>query len=121
MAAGAFGNAVLSAEASATFGAGVTTKVGAMIMMDVAESAGKLLDRIRSDIGSVQQQLDVTLNNISVSRVNVKAAESQIRDVDFGEESAVFSKRNILIQSGSYALSLSNAQQFGVLRVLIQG
>ena len=108
-----------SAGASgAVFGAGVTTREGAMIVMDIAESAISLLDRIRSDIGSAQQQLEVTLNNISVTQVNVKAAESGIRDVDFGSESSNFSKQNILIQSGSYALSQANAVQQNVLRLL---
>jgi flagellin len=86
--------------------------------MDIAESAIGLLDRIRSDIGSAQQQLEVTLNNISVTQVNVKAAESGIRDVDFGSESSNFSKQSILIQSGSYALSQANAVQQNVLRLL---
>ncbi|GHS84986.1 hypothetical protein FACS1894103_6200 [Campylobacterota bacterium] len=103
---------------AAVFGAGVTTREGAMIVMDIAESAISLLDRIRSDIGSAQQQLEVTLNNISVTQVNVKAAESGIRDVDFGSESSNFSKQNILIQSGSYALSQANAVQQNVLRLL---
>ncbi|GHS86840.1 flagellin A [Campylobacterota bacterium] len=106
------------AAAATLFGAGVTTREGAMIVMDIAESAISLLDRIRSDIGSAQQQLEVTLNNISVTQVNVKAAESGIRDVDFGSESSNFSKQSILIQSGSYALSQANAVQQNVLRLL---
>ncbi len=52
---------------------------------------------------SAQNQLAFTVENISVAKVNVSAAESQIRDVDFAEESANFSKRNILAQAGSYA------------------
>ena len=76
------------------------------------------LDNIRSDIGSVQQQLESTIRNISVTQVNVQAAESQIRDVDFAAESANFSKLNILAQSGSYALSQANAVQQNVLRLL---
>jgi flagellin len=89
-----------------------------MAVMDIAESAQKMLDRIRSDLGSVQNQLVSTVNNISVTQVNVKAAESQIRDVDFAAESANFSKLNILAQSGSYAMSQANAVQQNVLRLL---
>lgn len=116
--AGGFANASQYDDADENFGAGVTTREGAMVVMDIAESAIELLNRIRSDIGSVQLQLEVTLNNISVTQVNVKAAESGIRDVDFGEESANFSKQNILAQSGSYALSQANAIQQHVLRLL---
>ncbi|OEW94394.1 flagellin, partial [Campylobacter jejuni] len=68
--------------------AGVTTLKGAMAVMDIAETAITNLDQIRADIGSVQNQLQVTINNITVTQVNVKSAESQIRDVDFASESA---------------------------------
>ena len=99
-------------------GAGVTTLRGAMLTIDIAESATKLLDKIRADLGSVQGQMISTINNISVTQVNVKAAESQIREVDFAAESAEFSKLNILTQSGSYALSQANAVQQNILRLL---
>ncbi|MDR0746695.1 MAG: flagellin B [Helicobacteraceae bacterium] len=117
-AAAGFGNNTQYTEAEFNFGSGVTTREGAMIVMDIAESAINLLDRIRSDIGAAQLQLEVTLNNISVTQVNVKSAESGIRDVEFGAESANFSKQSILTQSGSYALSQANAIQQAVLRLL---
>lgn len=101
-----------------TLAAGVNTYQGAQAMMTIAESAIKRLDSIRGDIGSTQNQMISTINNISVTQVNVKAAESNIRDVDFAAESANFSKFNILAQSGSYAMSQANAVQQNVLRLL---
>ncbi|EKF9012046.1 flagellin A [Campylobacter coli] len=98
--------------------AGVTTLKGAMAVMDIAETATTNLDQIRADIGSVQNQVTSTINNITVTQVNVKAAESTIRDVDFAAESANFSKYNILAQSGSYAMSQANAVQQNVLKLL---
>jgi flagellin len=76
------------------------------------------LDEVRADLGSVQNQLESTIRNISITQVNVTAAESQIRDVDFAAESANFAKLNILAQSGSYAMSQANAIQQNVLRLL---
>ncbi|HEG8333193.1 TPA: flagellin A [Campylobacter coli] len=108
------GNAAGTVDKSA----GVTTLKGAMAVMDIAETAITNLDQIRADIGSVQNQLQVTINNITVTQVNVKAAESTIRDVDFASESANFSKYNILAQSGSYAMSQANAVQQNVLKLL---
>ncbi len=99
-------------------GAGVTTLRGAMITMNIADSAMKMLDAIRSDLGSVSNQLTSTINNITITQVNVRAAESNIREVDFAAESAEFSKLNILAQSGSYAMSQSNAVQQNILRLL---
>lgn len=116
-ASGANYNAVVASSA-ADLGAGVTSLRGAMVTMDIAESAQKMLDKIRADLGSVQGQMVSTVNNITVTQVNVKAAESGIREVDFAAESAEFSKLNILAQSGSYAMSQANAIQQNILRLL---
>lgn len=117
-AAGGFANDTQYTEAGQNYGAGVSTRQGAMIVMDIAESGIIALDKTRADIGSVQQQLQVTKNNISVTQVNVKAAESGIRDVDFGQVSSDFQNQNILMQAGSYAISQANTIQQNVLRLL---
>lgn len=114
---GAFANdnAVGSGQ---TLTSGVTTYAGAQAMIKIAQTAQESLDKVRANIGSVQNQLTSTINNISVTQVNVTSAESQIRDVDFAAESANFSKYNILAQSGSYALSQANSVQQNVLKLL---
>ena len=94
------------------------TREGANVAIDIVGKAIEELDTTRSGLGSAQNELLVTVNNISVTQVNVKAAESQIRDVDFAAESANFSRLNILAQSGSYAMSQANAVQQNVLRLL---
>ena len=96
----------------------VTTLEGAMKAIDTVGAAMTNLDTIRSDLGSTQNQITSVINNISVTQVNVKAAESNIRDVDFAAESANFSKFNILAQSGSYAMSQANSVQQNVMRLL---
>ena len=116
-ASGANYNAVI-ASGGADLGSGVTSLRGAMISMDIAESAMKTLDKIRADLGSVSGQMVSTVNNITITQVNVKAAESGIREVDFAAESSEFTKLNILAQSGSYALSQANAIQQNILRLL---
>ncbi len=108
----------LQRAAGNDLGTGVSTLQGAMLTMDIAEAATGKLDEIRADLGSVQNQLTSTINNISVTQVNVKAAESNIRDVDFAAESSNFQKQNILAQSGSYAMSQANAVQQNVMRLL---
>jgi flagellin len=113
--AGTYGNTNIQGVG---IGAGVTTLEGAMATMDIADTAIRYLDKIRSDLGSTQNQLTATINNISVTQVNVKASESQIRDVDFAEESANFQKHNILAQAGSYAMSQANQVQQNVMKLL---
>ena len=96
----------------------VTTKAGAEKAIITSGYALRDVDKIRSDIGSVQNQLESTVRNISITQVNVTAAKSTIMDVDFAAESASFAKHNILAQSGSYAMSQANAVQQNVLRLL---
>jgi flagellin len=96
----------------------VTTQSNAEKLISAADQALQTIDTLRSTLGAAQNQLESTVRNISVTQVNVTAAESQIRDVDFASESAEFSKRNLLAQSGSYAMTQANAVQQNVMRLL---
>lgn len=96
----------------------VTTRVSADEAIDTTDRALADIDDIRSDFGSVQNQLESTIRNISTTQVNVAAAESQLRDVDFAAESENFAKLNIMAQSGSYALSQANATPNSVMSLL---
>ena len=96
----------------------VTTQDGAQIGITVADAALKSLDKVRSDLGSVQNQLTSTIANLSVTKVNTFAAESSIRDVDFAEEASNFSKMQILNQAGAFAMAQANASSKNVLSLL---
>ena len=101
---------------SAFFSVSTQAKAETLITnMDLA--IGKV-DAKRATLGAAQNKLESTIRNISVTQVNITAAESNIRDVDFAAESANFAKHNILAQSGSYAMSQANAVQQNVLRLL---
>jgi flagellin len=96
----------------------VTTQESAQIAISVASAALKSLDKVRADLGSVQNQLTSTIANITVTRVNIFAAESAIRDVDFAEEASNFTKMQILAQAGSFAMAQANASSQNVLSLL---
>ncbi len=98
--------------------ASVSTQSAAEATISAMDSALKKIADLRATLGAAQNQMESAIRNISVGQVNIKAAESQIRDVDFAEESANFNKFNILAQSGSYAMSQANAVQQNVLRLL---
>ncbi len=98
--------------------AGLTSQGSAATIISMMDSAIKTTDTLRATLGAAQNQLESTVRNISVTQVNVAAAESNIRDVDFAAESANFAKHNILAQSGSYAMSQANAVQQNVMRLL---
>jgi flagellin len=73
---------------------------------------------MRSEFGATQNQLESAVRNLSVTEVNIKAAESGIRDVDYAQESATFNKNNIIAQAGTYAMSQANALQQNVMKLL---
>jgi flagellin len=96
----------------------VTSQEGAQIAISIADSALSSYDKIRADLGSVQNQLTSTINNLSVTNVNIQSAESTIRDVDFAEEAANFSKMQILAQAGTFSMAQAKASSQNVLSLL---
>ena len=62
--------------------------------------------------------LDYTVQNLKSAVVNVRAAESVIRDVDMADEMANFTKNNILKQAAEAMLSQANQGSQGVLSLL---
>ena len=98
--------------------ADVTTQEGAEMVIRSADYAITRLDSIRSGLGSVQNQLTSTVANLAVTKINVQSTESTIRDVDFAQESSVFSKMQVLMQAGTYVQSQANASAQNVMKLL---
>ncbi|MDF1877734.1 flagellin [Sulfurimonas sp. SAG-AH-194-L11] len=96
----------------------VSTQTAANASISAMDAKLVVIDSTRATIGANQNQLESVIRNISVTQVNISAAESNIRDVDFAAESANFNKRNLLAQSGSYAMSQANSVQQNVMRLL---
>jgi flagellin len=98
--------------------AGLSSQGSAETIISMMDSALGTVADLRASLGAAQNQLESTVRNISVTQVNVTAAESQIRDVDFAAESANFSKLNLLMQSGSFAMTQANTIQQNIMRLL---
>ncbi len=96
----------------------VLTQEGAQRAIGIAEAALTDLDKSRSGLGSTQNQLISTISNLSVTKTNIQASESAIRDVDFAQEASNFSKLQLLSQTGSYALAQANAASQNILSLL---
>jgi flagellin len=62
----------------------------------------------RSDIGSVQNQLQSTSKNLISEFTQTSASSSVIQDIDYAQEVSNFSKQNILAQIGAYGAAQSN-------------
>ncbi len=76
------------------------------------------VNMMRSNMGAFINRLDHAINNLTVSNTNQQSAESLIRDVDFANESATFTKNQILMQSGTAMLAQANQTTQNVLSLL---
>ena len=82
------------------------------------DAAINKVSEFRSDLGSVQNRLEHTINSDNNAAENLQAAESRIRDVDMAKEMMSFSKSNILAQAAQSMLAQANQQPQGVLQLL---
>ena len=83
-----------------------------------ADTALTAVNATLATIGAGQNVLDYTVQNLKSAVVNVRAAESVIRDVDMAEEMANFTKNNILTQAAQAMLSQANQGSQSVLQLL---
>jgi len=95
----------------------VTVEGGLEKALESIDTARNSLGGIRSELGSSQNQLLAEIRNTSVFEVNAAAAESNLRDVDFAQESANFSQQNLQLKVGSFVQAQSNAVAENVTRL----
>lgn len=90
---------------------------GSSLLAD-ADTALTAVNATLAQIGAGQNALDYTVENLKNAIVNVRAAESSIRDVDMAEEMANFTKNNVLSQAATAMLAQANQSSQGVLSLL---
>ena len=96
----------------------ISTQQGAKDAVSVIKNAINTVSSTRGDLGAIQNRLEHTINNLSVTAENMTAAESRIRDVDMANEMMAYTKNNILVQSSQAMLAQANQIPQGVLQLL---
>jgi flagellin len=96
----------------------LTSQASSVVAIQNLDESIDSVNKMRSNMGAFVNRLEHAINNLTVSNTNQQAAESQIRDVDFANESASFSKNQILMQSGTAMLAQANQSSQGVLSLL---
>lgn len=99
-------------------GASVATSASAAAALTSVKTAITQLASDRASIGAFQARLNSTAEQVAVSRENLTAASSRIKDVDVADESTAFARYNILVQSGTAMLAQANQLPQSVLRLL---
>jgi flagellin len=111
---GTIGNTV-TVDASVTVG---TVSLADTASIGAVDDALTAINSVLANIGAGQNVLDYTVQNLKSAVVNVRAAESTIRDVDMAEEMANYTKNNILTQAAQAMLSQANQSSQSVLSLL---
>ncbi len=96
---------------SAALGVNLTSvadKASAQNTLSAIDQAIVSVSAMRADFGAIQNRLQSTISNLSVSVENMSAANSRIRDVDVAEETAELTRNNILLNAGTSVLAQAN-------------
>ncbi|MBP9490806.1 flagellin [Aliarcobacter cibarius] len=75
--------------------------------LETVDKANNGLNTIRSEMGSIQNQLESSGRNLLTQRTNTQNAASMF-DTDYAKESSNFSKQNILAKIGAFGQAQSS-------------
>jgi flagellin len=86
----------------------VSTSANATSALANIDNAISAVASARAEYGSIQNRFEATIANLQVTSENLTAAESRIRDADIAHETSVFTKNQILVQTGISVLAQAN-------------
>ncbi|MDR3176395.1 MAG: flagellin [Desulfovibrio sp.] len=87
----------------------VSTQSRAQAALEGIKDAITSKDKIRANLGAMQNRLENTISNLQVQAENLQAAESRISDVDVSLEMTEFVRNQILTQAAVAMLSQANS------------
>lgn len=112
------GQGIISKDATVEKGILINTQDNASKAISVIDNAINTVSSARSNLGAIQNRLEHTISNLSVTQENMTSAESNIRDVDMAAEMSNFTKNQILSQAATAMLAQANQVPQGVLKLL---
>ncbi len=86
--------------------------------IDRLDSALDKITQVQGSIGAIQNRMEWTIKNLNNATTNVQASRAGIRDVNFASETAAFTKRQILSQSGAAVLAQANLIPQAAIKLL---
>lgn len=112
----------LTAEHLGLKGQGSTISVldqdSANMTISTVDEALKKVNKNRSDLGAMQNRMELALKGNNIAKENMIASESRIRDTDYASEMVEFTKNSILNQASAAMLSQANNQHTIALKLL---
>jgi flagellin len=95
-----------------------SSATGAASAITVLDNAIKSVSTARAELGANQNRFESVIKNLAVSKENLTAAGSRIRDTDMAEEMVKYTRSSILSQAGTAMLAQANQSAQGVLSLL---
>jgi flagellin len=99
-------------------GAEVRTQSSAQESLDALTDAIVRKDKVRADLGAMQNRLENTITNLEIQAENLQASESRISDVDVAKEMTEFTKNNVMVQAAVGMLAQANSMSQMALSLL---
>ena len=90
-------------------GMSISTQSLAQAALAALDAAIISKDKIRANLGALQNRLENTITNLSIQAENLSSAESRISDVDVAWEMTEFVRNQILTQSATAMLAQANS------------
>jgi flagellin len=112
------GGTALAAGTAVTGGLQYNSAANAQSAVSSIDAAIASVSSSRGKLGSYQNRLEHTINNVNVAIENLSASESRIRDTDMAQEMMSYTRSQILTQAGTAMLAQANQSQQGVLSLL---
>lgn len=109
---------VATVDALGVEGLDFTSKDGAADGLASLDTAQVEVNRIRSNLGALQNRLGSTINNLGIQYETLSAANSRIRDADMAETSADLAKNQILMQANTATLMNANQKNSLALKLI---
>jgi flagellin-like hook-associated protein FlgL len=90
-------------------GAEVRTQSSAQEALEAINDAMARKDKVRADIGALQNRLENTITNLEIQMEALQASESRISDVDVATEMTEFVRNQVLAQAAVSMMSQANS------------
>lgn len=96
----------------------IASKEGAQDSLSSVDAAIEKVSGQRAVLGSLQNRLTSTSNNLQTYTENMSSANSRIRDVDYAEETAKQARNSIISSAGSSVLAQANMSGQNALKLI---
>jgi flagellin len=96
----------------------ISSFAGSTLALKQIDSALSQVNTARASLGALQSRFENAVSNIQVTSENLAAARGRIVDADFAQETANFSRAQILQQAGTAMVAQANQLPQQVLQLL---